>query len=184
MKLFPNLTHHHLITYTNLTPVSNVCETVPRSLFWALMGSTNYWKLISNFPSTWLANQQWLLELANHGVYLDPGIQVGTNPFPRGTFRKFQWEQKWILQGKKLFHFIVNPGTAPSWLPNETTRWLPSWKQFIETGIKDEKCVNGTRNPIRKFRPGKWAYLFRLSTFSGNFPGGRTDKMFSIFYRA
>ena len=85
--------------------------------------------------------------------------------------------------GKKLFHFIVNPGTAPSWLPDETTRWLSSWKQFIETGMKDEKCVNGTRNPVGKFRPGKWAYLFRLSTFSGNFPGERTDKTFSIFYR-
>ena len=31
-----------------------------RSLFRAPMDSTNYWKSISNFPSTWFANWQWL----------------------------------------------------------------------------------------------------------------------------
>ena len=29
--------------------------------------------------------------------------------------------------GKKLFHLIVNPGMAPSPLPDGTPRWLPSW---------------------------------------------------------
>ena len=53
----------------------------------------------------------------------------------------------------------------------------------IETGIKYEKRVNGTRNSVRKFQPGKRAYPFRFSTFSGNFPAGRTDETFSIFYR-
>ena len=36
---------------------------------------------------------------------------------------------------------------------------------------------------FKKFQPWKWAYLFRFSTFSWNFPVGRTDEMFSIFYR-
>ena len=31
---------------------------------------------------------------------------------------------------------------------------------------------------FKKFQPGKWAYLFRFSTFSWNFPVGRTDEMF------
>ena len=38
--------------------------------------------------------------------------------------------------------------------------------------------------PFGKFQQGKRAYLFRFSTFSGNFPVGRTDQSFSIFYRA
>ena len=37
--------------------------------------------------------------------------------------------------------------------------------------------------PLGKFQPGKRAYLFRFSPFSGNFPLGRTDETFSIFYR-
>ena len=36
---------------------------------------------------------------------------------------------------------------------------------------------------FKKFQPGKWAYLVRFSTFSWNFPVGRTDEMFSIFYQ-
>ena len=52
----------------------------------------------------------------------------------------------------------------------------------IETGIKYQKHVNGTWNSVRKVPTGKMAYLFRFSTFSGNFPMGRTDERFSIFY--
>ena len=36
---------------------------------------------------------------------------------------------------------------------------------------------------FKKFQQGQWAYLFRFSTFSWNFPVGWKDKMFSIFYR-
>ena len=36
---------------------------------------------------------------------------------------------------------------------------------------------------VRKFQPGKRAHLFRFSTFSGNFPVGRTDKTCSIYHR-
>ena len=48
----------------NLTSVSNVCEAVPRSLFYfrAPTESTNYRKGVSNFLSILLANRQWLLE--------------------------------------------------------------------------------------------------------------------------
>ena len=42
------------------------------------------------------------------------------------------------------------------------------------TGTNYEKRVNGSRNSVRKFQPGKRAHLFRFSTFSGNFPVGRT----------
>ena len=48
-----------------------------------------------------------------------------------------------------------------------------------------EKCFTQVEHEIsfKKFQQGKWAYLFRFSTFSWNFPVGRTDEMFSIFYR-
>ena len=49
------------------------------------------------------------------------------------------------------------------------------------TGTNYEKSVNGTRNSVRKFQPGKRAHLFRFSTFSGNFPVGRTDETCSIY---
>ena len=51
------------------------------------------------------------------------------------------------------------------------------------TGTDYEKRVNGTRNSVRKFHTGKWAHLFRFSTFSGNFPVGRTDETCSIYRR-
>ena len=34
-----------------------------------------------------------------------------------------------------------------------------------------------------KFQPGKRANLFKFSTFSGNFPAGRTNETLSIFYQ-
>ena len=43
------------------------------------------------------------------------------------------------------------------------------------TGTNYEKRVNGTRNSVWKFQPGKQAHLFIISTFSGNFPVGRTE---------
>ena len=48
-----------------------------------------------------------------------------------------------------------------------------------------ETCFTQVEHEIsfKKFQPGKWAYLFRFSTFFWNFPVGRTDGMFSIFYR-
>ena len=51
------------------------------------------------------------------------------------------------------------------------------------TGTNYEKRVNGTRNSVRKFQPGKRAHLFRFSTFSGNFPVGRTYETCSIYRR-
>ena len=51
------------------------------------------------------------------------------------------------------------------------------------TGTDYEKCVNRAQNSVRKFHPGKRAHLFRLSTFSGNFPVGWTDKTCSIYCR-
>ena len=37
----------------------------------------NYKIYISNFLSSWLANQQWYFQQSNHGMYSNPGTQVG-----------------------------------------------------------------------------------------------------------
>ena len=37
--------------------------------------------------------------------------------------------------------------------------------------------------PFETFQPKKRAYLLRFSTYSGNFPVGRTDETFSIYSR-
>ena len=71
----------------NLTSVSNVCEAVPRSLFYFRppTDSTNYRKGVSNFLLIWLTNRQWLFEQANHGAYSNPGTQVGAHNKDFGT---------------------------------------------------------------------------------------------------
>ena len=50
--------------------------------------------------------------------------------------------------------------------------------------VQTTRNVNGTRQSVRKFQPGKRDHLFRFSTFSGNFPVGRTDETCSIYRRA
>ena len=47
--------------------------------------------------------------------------------------------------------------------------------------LKTRNSVNGTQISSGKFPPGKRDYLFRSSTFSGNFPVGRTKKSCSIY---
>ena len=49
------------------------------------------------------------------------------------------------------------------------------------TGDKDEKSVNGTQVSTGKFPPGKRAYLFRYSVYSGTFSVERTKKSCSIY---
>ena len=76
-----------------------------------------------------------------------------------------------ISIGKKLFHLVVNPGTS---------RCLTVDLELVQTR-QTTRNVNGTRHSVRKFQPGKRAHLFRFSTFSGNFPVGRTDAR-NVFY--
>ena len=78
--------------------------------------------------------------------------------------------------GKNLFHLIVNPGTAPSPLPDGTPRCMAAESVTNETGRNHEKRENGTRNSVRNVPTGKQTYLYRFSTFSGNFPVGRTRR--------
>ena len=49
--------------------------------------------------------------------------------------------------------------------------------------VQTTRNVNGTRHSVRKFQPGKRDHLFRFSTFSANFPVGRTDETCSIYRR-
>ena len=72
--------------------------------------------------------------------------------------------------GKKLFHLVVNPGT---W------RCPTVDLELVQT----TRNVNGRRDSVRKFHPGKRDHLFRFSTFSGNFSVGRTDETCSIYLR-
>ena len=72
--------------------------------------------------------------------------------------------------GKKLFHLVVNPGTS----------LCPTVDLEL---VQTTRNVNGTRDSLRKFQPGKRAHLFRFSTFSGNFPVARTDETCSIYRR-
>ena len=70
--------------------------------------------------------------------------------------------------GKKLFHLVVNPGSS---------RCPTVDLELVQT----TRNVKGTRHSVRKFQPGKRAHLFTFSTFSGNFPVGRTDETCSIY---
>ena len=59
--------------------------------------------------------------------------------------------------------------------PGRLKRPRKAWNWY-----KDEKFCNGTQISIGTFQPGKRDYLLSSSTFSGNFPVGRTEKTFSI----
>ena len=48
----------------------------------------------------------------------------------------------------------------------------------IVTGIKYEKRVNESRNSVQNVPTRKRAYLFRFSTFSGDFPVDEPTKRF------
>ena len=72
--------------------------------------------------------------------------------------------------GKKLFHLVVK---------HATSRGLTVDLELVQT----TRNVNGTRHSVRKFQLGKRAHLFRLSTFPGNFPVGRTHETSSIYRR-
>ena len=58
--------------------------------------------------------------------------------------------------GKKLFHMVVNLGTS----------LCPTVDLEL---VQTTRNVNGTRDSVRKFQPGKRAHLFRFSTFLGIF---------------
>ena len=72
--------------------------------------------------------------------------------------------------GKKLFHLVVSPGT---W------RCPTVDLELVQT----TRNVNGKRHSVRKFQSGKRDHLYRFSTFSGNFPVGRTNETCSIYRR-
>ena len=75
----------------------------------------------------------------------------------------------------------TDPDQPPFLLKHE--RRLTAWNaaKGMELVIKTRNSVNGTQISIGKFQPGKQDYLFRSSTFSGNFPVGRTKKSCSIY---
>ena len=57
---------------------SNICKAALWSFLWAPNDSMNYQKCVLKFPSTCLANRQWLFQQANHGAYSNPGTQWGS----------------------------------------------------------------------------------------------------------
>ena len=66
------------------------------------------------------------------------------------------------------------------------TRGSPGKRDRLKTAkgmelvIKTRNSVNGTQISVGTFQPGKRDYPLSSSTFSGNFPVGRTEKTFSI----
>ena len=77
--------------------------------------------------------------------------------------------------GKTFFHLVANPGTSQcsTDFPREIfLPWTWNWYKLRETSKWNAKL-----------QPGKRAHLFRFSTFSGNFPVGRTDETCSIYRR-
>ena len=101
------------------------------------------------------------------GVYI---ISCGRFPFRKKNPEISVGAKVEFPIGKKLFHFVLNPGTS---------RCPTVDLELVQT----TRNVNGTRHSVWKFQPGKRAHLFRFSTFSGNFPVGRADETCSIYRR-
>ena len=76
------LLSHNFLSQKNLPPLMfKYCLLAIYCLWWPCDGlhvATNYWKCISNFVSSWLANWQCHFKQANHGAYLNLGTQVGS----------------------------------------------------------------------------------------------------------
>ena len=61
------------------------------------MDSTNYWKCVSNFLSSWLGNRQCLFWQANHGTWSNPGTQVGPQNKDFGAVLQTDLTRVWFL---------------------------------------------------------------------------------------
>ena len=61
----------------NLTPVSNVFEAAPISLFWAPGGLNKLPEVCFEFPFNLIGKSTMTFSLANHGAFSNPGTQVG-----------------------------------------------------------------------------------------------------------
>ena len=94
----------------------------------------------------------------------------GRFPFTKKTWKNLVVAKVEFPIGKKLFHLVVNPGTSQ----------CPTVDLEL---VQTTRNVNGTRDSVRKFQPGKRDHLVRFSTFSENFTVGRTDKTCSIYRR-
>ena len=86
--------------------------------------------------------------------------------------RKFRWEQKRNFRLVKVVPF----GRKPQYVA------VPDRGPGTGTNYERRKW-NTTFDMVRKFQPGKRAHLFKFSSFSGNFPVGRTDETCSIYRR-
>ena len=66
---------------------------------------------------------------------------------------------------------------SPFCLQNDGENWLTVGLELVK--ITGEVQLEHER-PVGTFQPGKRDYLLSSSTFSGNFPVGRTEKTFFI----
>ena len=81
----------------------------------------------------------------------------------------------------KRFHGVTTEKTNCTLIHWERGHFFPKWPWQISfcgpgTGMKYEKWVMEHENPFGAFQPEKWGYLFRRSTFTGNFPGKGTNQ--------
>ena len=78
------LLSHNFLSQETLPPLmftGKYCLLAIYCLWWPCDGlhvAMNYWKCISNFVSSWLANWQCHFKQANHGAYSNLGTQVGS----------------------------------------------------------------------------------------------------------
>ena len=64
--------------------------------------STNYWKCVSNFLPSWLANWQCLFWQANHGTWWNSGTQVGPQNKDFGAVLQTDLTRVWFLLWRRL----------------------------------------------------------------------------------
>ena len=71
--------------------------------------SVNCQKCLSNLPSTCLANSQWHFKRANHGIYSNPGMQVGVQNNDFGTVSPTYLNRSLVPSVGQTSSTVINP---------------------------------------------------------------------------
>jgi len=85
----------------------------------------NYWRCVSNFVSSWLANRQCHFKQANHGAYSNPSTQQGSVTRISALFRCFICGAGYFISVKMVYKAKgLDPRAEP---PPIKIFWVPPW---------------------------------------------------------
>ena len=130
--------------------------------------------------------------IISHITFRDCRVHISSDNLSRNSCILLLIITRYLPINPRSGHSWCKSAPAPLWGQQKTNRvlilelegshfdLLTSCDRFScrvpGTGTNYEKLVNGTRNSVRKFQPGKRAHLFRFFTFMGIFQWDEATK--------